>query len=231
MTWNTGTATGSYPVPLCNFIASDRRNSWVDPDYTGTYGTIGDAEEESGFEFFMDGSGEEYYPQLKFGFISTDNPTNEYFTLTGDTAMKSSDPDRHGGGVENGDWKHNGSTFIGAICGGDIKAAIILQQPNRREHITIDAPPLSGDRYGMGNSCHRMLPTPDQRPSVPLRLGGGGIISDVIVTHLAIIPGSMPAAYMKELGRLARGTHAMRTRRPTQHLTRVATLMAPSRLT
>lgn len=157
----------------------------------------------------------------------------------------------HGGGTNNGAWRKGDYTFTGFSCGGGTKLPITHLHQNafnkswKIESVDIVAAhPLVDE---VNNVQHFSKYFKDgvghEHPGEPIDYFSGDYpetneddfsanhyVVEQFSTHLAIFPQALSRAEIRNLERLSRGKRQMRTRRPTQHLTRFSTITCPARL-
>jgi len=160
----------------------------------------------------------------------------------------------HGGGTSNGDWRLGRYTFGGFSAGGgeNVDESLshihmsVLGRSNVMNTKTIDvvavddvptppALPWLNTVYTWGRdydvvTMGAMQFDNTQYPDTNTDDVGNPQVIETFHTHMALFPRALSRVQLRSLERLARGTRQMRSRRPTQHLTRFSTILSPIRL-
>lgn len=154
----------------------------------------------------------------------------------------------HGGGTSNGTWRKGGYTFIGCSMGGGTEMPLshLHQNEFNKSWKTVVTDvvadnPSESEINNIQSYSHKHVSSA-AHPGIPFAYTSGMYpdsntdtttnvhVVEQFSTHLALFPKPLRRAQIRELERLSRGKRQMRSRRPTQHLTRFCTIACPSRL-
>lgn len=153
----------------------------------------------------------------------------------------------HGGGTSNGTWRKGDYTFVGCSVGGGTAMPLShLHQNEFNKSWKITSTDVVADNPSESEinniECYSRHYTSGAGPGNPFAYSSGTYpdsntdtttnvhVVEQFSTHLALFPKPLRRAQIRELERLSRGKRQMRSRRPTQHLTRFCTIACPSRL-